>query len=201
MDDGQSLIEPPVEPRLIDAAEFQRMVEAGVFAEEERKIELDSGGIVMAPMDGGAHLNVGMRLMKLWVPRIAASPALSERLNLYVPSAIRVSDRIVRAPDAMLAPPHTVGVKRWPTAKEAPLAIEFSDTTLTYDDGRKRAQYAAGGLAELWIVRIEHADVRVCRGPGEDGSWAESALHAGDAVIAPLAAHELALPAHALFAD
>ena len=198
MDDG-ALIEPPVAPRLIDADEFQRMVEAGVFADEERKIELDEGGIVVAPMDGGQHLNVGERLSVLWYPVFAANADLRARLRLFIPGAIRVSERIQRAPVAMLAPPLTVGVKRWPTAQEALLAVEFSDTTLKYDDGRKRAQYARGGLQELWIVRVARGDVRVCRGPKPDGTWEEAGLHGGDAIIAPLAAPELALRAAALF--
>jgi Uma2 family endonuclease len=198
MDDG-ALIEPPVAPRLIDADEFQRMVEAGVFAEEERKIELDEGGIVVAPMDGGAHLNVGARLGMLWYPILAADPTLRARLNLFIPGAIRVSDRTQRAPDAMLAPPHTVGDKRWPTAAEALLGVEFSDTILNYDDGRKRAQYARGGLQELWIVRVAKGDVRVCRGPKAQGTWEEAGLHTGDAIIAPLAAPELAIPVRSLF--
>jgi hypothetical protein len=199
MDDGALLIDPPVQPRAIDADEFQRMVEAGVFADDGRKIELDDGGIVVAPMDGGPHLNVGMRLGMLWQPRIAADPILASRMLLYIPGAIRVTSRIVRAPDAMLAPPHTVGKSRWPTAKEALLAIEFSDTTLKYDDGRKKSGYAMGGLLELWIVRVEEQDVRVCRGPHKDGAWDEADLHGGDATIAPLCAPMLAIRVSDLF--
>jgi Uma2 family endonuclease len=201
MADGQLLLDPPVEPRLIDADEFLRMVEAGVFAEDERKIELDDGRIVVAPMDGGPHLNVGMRLAMIWTPRIAADPDLKSRLRLYVPGAIWIAEQVVRAPDAMLAPPGTVGKSRWPKAREALLAVEFSDTTLKYDDGKKRQDYARGGLAELWIVRVEHQDVRVCRGPRADGGWDEADLHVGDALIAPLAAPALALRVRDLFAD
>ncbi len=200
MDDGQLLIDPPVKPRLIDADEFLRMIEAGVFAEEERKIELDEGRIVVAPMDGPAHSSVGERLMMLWTPKLAADSALSARLRLYIPGGLHLTKRSARAPDAILAPPGIVEAGRWPQASEALLAVEFSDTTLKYDDGRKRAQYASAGLAELWIVRVAKGDVRVCRGPRRDGSWAEAELHAGAASIAPLAAPALALSVEELFA-
>jgi|CXWL01.1.fsa_nt_gi Uma2 family endonuclease len=201
MDDGHLLIDPPVEPRLIDADEFQIMVESGVFADEERKIELDDGRIVVAPMDGPAHLSVGERLGAIWFPKWAADRELQSRLKLYIPGGVRVSDRISRAPDAMLAPPGVVESGRLPTASEALLAVEFSDTTLKYDDGKKRADYARGGLAELWIVRVEHGDVRICRGARKDGSWDEANLHAGDALIAPLAAPALALRVSELFTE
>jgi hypothetical protein len=56
MADGALLAEPPVYERLLSADEFQRMIEAGVFAEEDRKIELDEGRIAVAPMDGGPHI-------------------------------------------------------------------------------------------------------------------------------------------------
>ena len=201
MADGQLLLDPPVEPRLIDADEFLLMVEAGVFADEERKIELDDGRIVVAPMDGPAHLSVGERLGAIWYPKWAADSALQARLKLYIPGGVRLGKRMARAPDAMLAPPGIVEKGRWPTAREALLAVEFSDTTLKYDDGKKRQDYARGGLAELWIVRVEHQDVRVCRGPRDDGSWDEADLHAGDAIITPLAAPALALRVRDLFAD
>jgi Uma2 family endonuclease len=200
MADGQLLLDPPVEPRLIDADEFLHMVEAGVFAEEERKIELDDGRIVVAPMDGPAHLSVGGRLVMLWAPKIAADPTLASRLRLYVPGGIRVTKYVSRAPDAMLAPPGIIEGGRWPSSLEALLAVEFSDTTLRYDDGKKRRDYARGGLGELWIVRVEHQDVRVCRGPREDGGWDEADLHASDQRIAPLAAPALALRVSDLFA-
>lgn len=191
----------PLAERLLDAEEFQRIIEAGVFAEEDRKLELDEGRIVVAPVDGGPHLNIGKRFGRLWYPRIVADPALGSRLDLFIPGAVRVTNGVVRAPDAMLAPPGTVGKQRWPSAKEVLLAIEFSDTTLRYDDGKKRSDYALGGVQEVWIVRVEQEDVRVCRGPQADGSWREAELHSGDAVLQPLAALELAIRARELFED
>ena len=201
MDDGVLTLPDPVAERPFSSLEFQEMVEAGVFADEAGKVELDAGRVIVAPMDGGPHLNVGHRLILHWGPKIAAETALKQAMRLYIPGAIRVLEGVTSAPDAMLAPPETVGKKRWPSAQEALLAVEFSDTTLAYDDGRKRENYARGGLRELWIVRIAEGDVRVCRGPQPDGGWAESGLHRGEDVIAPLAAPQLALPVLALFED
>jgi Uma2 family endonuclease len=191
----------PVAERLFSSEEFEKMIHAGVFAAEEGKIELDGGKIIVSPMDGGPHLNVGARLGRLWWPLLAANKGLGQRVRLFIPGAIRLAEGAMSAPDAMLAPPHTVGKRRWPSAAEALLAIEFSDTTLAYDDGRKRANYARAGLAELWVVRINQRDVRVCRGPRPDGTWAEEGAVAGAARIAPLAAPELAIAVDDLLED
>jgi Uma2 family endonuclease len=190
---------PPIELRRFSNEEFEEMVEAGVFAREEGKVELAEGRVIVAPVDGGPHLNVGQRLTLNWTPKLAANEDLKRRMRLFVPGTIRVREGAIRAPDAMLAPPETVGKRRWPTAAEVLLALEFSDTTLAYDDGPKRADYAMGGLRELWVVRVAEEDIRVCRGPRADGGWDEAALWSGDQVIAPLAAPELAIPVRALF--
>lgn len=201
MDDGSLTLPAPVAVRPFTSLEFQDMVEAGVFAEAEGKVELDGGSVIVSPMDGGPHLNVGQRIGGLWWPVIKADPILYQAMRLFIPGAIRVTEGVTSAPDAMLAPPQTVGKGRWPTAQEAFLAIEFSDTTLAYDDGRKKANYAKGGLAELWIVRINEEDVRVCRGPQPDGSWAQAELLRGEAMLTPLAAPALGIRVQALFED
>lgn len=182
-----------------DVDTLRKALEAGLFAEEDGKLELDGGLVIVAPMDGGAHMNVGMRLMKLWVPRLADDAALNARMDLFIPGGIHRGLRAARAPDAMLVKPGSVQTGRWETPTDVFLAIEFSDTTLSYDDGAKRADYAKGGVAEVRIVRIREGDVRVCRGPQAEGTWSEEALHAADEVIAPLAAPELAIPVKALF--
>jgi Uma2 family endonuclease len=201
MDDGALTLPAPVAERRFTSLEFQEMVEAGVFAETEGKVELDAGRVIVSPMDGGPHLNVGQRLIVAWGPLFGADANLKRRMRLFIPGAIRVLEGVTCAPDAMLAPLETVGPKRWPTALEAFLAVEFSDTTIAYEDGRKKSNYAKGGLQELWIVRVAQGDVRVCRGPQADGGWAEAALVSGETVIAPLAAPSLAIPVRALFAD
>jgi Uma2 family endonuclease len=201
MDDGALHLPEPLTQRRFTSLEFQTLVEAGFFAGPDERVELVEGRLIVAPMDGGAHLNVGARIGKLWWPKLAGDPSLLNRMRLFVPGSMRVLENVASAPDAMLAPPHTVGEKRWPAATEAFLAIEISDTTLAFDEGVKKQNYAKGGLQELWIVRIPTQDVRICRGPRDDGSWASETIHRGADTIAPLAAPELAIAAHALFED
>lgn len=191
--------EPARTPLSIDG--FAAALEAGAFAHLENRVELARGEVIAMPMDGARHISGASRLMMACVPKIAADPALAARLALYTPGSIRLTPTgSARAPDALLCP---AGIyereNRWPEAAECYLAVEFSDTPLRYDEAEKRPNYAAAGLPELWIARLPHQDVRVCREPKADGSWGSEVLVKGEDRLAPLAAPELAIPAQALF--
>jgi Uma2 family endonuclease len=186
--------------RRFSIREFAVMVEAGVFARDEGRVELAGGHIIMAPSEGPRHVSVGARLNRIWTPVLVASPALSARIGYYPSSTVILPGTgSVRAPDGLLCPLGIFEGGRWPHAVECHLAIECADTSLAYDEGTKREDYAQAGLPELWIVRIPHRDVRVCRGPQPDGSWRSADLFAADARIAPLAAPELEIKVGALF--
>ena len=199
MDGNTGVIEPPLEEKRFTAEDFLAMVEAGVFATTEGKVELADGRVVVAPVDGARHISVAHRLNMLWTPRLAAAVDLRARAAFYAPGTVRLHSGSVREPDGLLCPPGIFESGRWPDAGEVFLCVEHSDTTLANDDGPKRGDYARSGLRELWIVRIERQDVRVCRDPKPDGSWATADLHPLDAVIAPLAAPELMLRVRELF--
>lgn len=178
------------------------MVAAGAFAPESR-VELDRGRLIDMALDGARHISAGKRLAKLWYPVLVANPDLNARVELYTPGSVRLTPTgSARAPDALLCPPGFYEREgRWPEARECHLAVEFADSTLRYFEGTKRPDYAAAGLPELWIVRLDHEDVRVCRGPREDGSWTSEVLLRGADALAPEAAPALAITPTALFAD
>lgn len=195
---AEEALPPPIKEMRFTVDQFIEMVEAGAFAGIEGKVELAGGKVIVAPIDGGRHVEVGARLMMLWAPRIAADPGLAARVRFYSPGTVRLQ-RSLRGPDGLLCPPGLFGRRRYPDAAQCYVAIEYSDTTILYDDGDKRADYARAGLPELWIVRLEQEEVRVCRRPRPDGTWAEADIHAGDAMVAPLAAPELAVRVRDLF--
>lgn len=192
------LAAPARVPLSIEA--FEAALHAGAFAHMENRVELARGEVVAMPMDGARHISGAHKLMMAWAPKLALDARLAERVALYLPGSIRLTSNTARAPDALLCPPGIYEREgRWPEARECLLAVEFSDTTLRYDEGEKRPEYAAAGLPELWIVRLAHGDVRVCREPREDGGWGVETLIRGDGLLSPLAAPELAIPANALF--
>lgn len=204
-DDARPLPPAPMEPSRapLSIDGFAAALDAGAFMHLENRVELARGEVIAMPMDGARHISGSHKLMMAWAPRLAADPVLAGRLALYTPGSIRLTPTgSARAPDALLCPP---GIyereQRWPEAKECLLAIEFADTTLRYDEAEKRPDYAAAGLPELWIVRLPHQDVRVCREPREDGSWAVETLLKGEDTLSPLAAPELAIPVRVLFSE
>ena len=73
----------------------------------------------------------------------------------------------------------------------AALVVEVSDTTLRYDTTDKLALYAAGAIAEYWVVDVNGRQLHVFRDPASAGGAAGYATHQvlGPAdAVSPLAA-------------
>lgn len=64
-------------------------------------------------------------------------------------------------------------LRQHPTASDALLVIEVSDSTLEQDRTTKRDDYAAAGIPEYWIVNINQRQIEVFRDP-QDGRWQET---------------------------
>jgi Uma2 family endonuclease len=79
---------------------------------------------------------------------------------------------------------------RHPTT--AALVVEVSDTTLTLDLTTKAELYAAAGIADYWVVDLEHRQLLVFRDPAPvaaGGAAYRTHLTLGpDATVSPLAA-------------
>ena len=59
---------------------------------------------------------------------------------------------------------------RIPDASDAVLLVEVAaETTLTRDQGEKKAAYARGGIPVYWIVNLADRQVELYTGPGSDG--------------------------------
>ena len=56
--------------------------------------------------------------------------------------------------------------------------MEVSDTTLEFDRGEAAAY--GGGVAEVWIVDLNHAAIEVYREPHFTGYGSKTVLRAGD---------------------
>ena len=79
-----------------------------------------------------------------------------------------------------------------PTA--AALAVEISDTTLSFDLGEKASLYAAGGIADYWVVDLNNRQLIVHRSPVRDPAqlhgwgYADVQTFTPGTTVAPLAA-------------
>ena len=65
------------------------------------------------------------------------------------------------------------------------LVVEISDTTLAFDQGEKASLYAAGGIADYWIVDLNNRRVEVRRNPIADPSQAYGWTYADVKVLTP----------------
>ena len=139
-------------------AEYERMIEAGVFHPEERA-ELIGGEIVTMTPQGSAHATA----VSLTQDALRAAFGLGHNVRAQLPLALDPDSE--PEPDVAVVPGSPRDYRQaHPTT--ALLVVEVSDTTLSVDRARKGSLYARSGIAEYWIVNLVDAVLEVYREPG-----------------------------------
>ncbi len=148
------------------------LFDAGLL-DDECRYELVDG--VLVEMMGPAsprHAAVVAWLTRHFV--IAAGDKFAVRIQDYMLSA----DGGFRSPDLIVIEP---GVRdRLPDT--ASIVIEVAQTSRSRDVG-KAAVYAAGGVAEYWIVDIDRDEVLVHRKPSENAYASVERFTPGDTIV------------------
>jgi Uma2 family endonuclease len=153
MHDATTVLEPT--PRPITAAEFEQMVEAGIYGPGDH-LELLDGQLIAMPPQGKPHALSVERLNELLVVAFAGRARVRPQLPLRL-------DRLsVPEPDFLISPR---GHGEHPQADEVLLAIEVSESSLRYDRGQKLRAYARNGVPEYWIVDLLARRVQVSTDP------------------------------------
>jgi Uma2 family endonuclease len=150
--------------RRFTVAEYERMVEAGVFRSDDR-VELIEGEIIeMTPL-GNPHASVVDRLTTLMVRLVG------DRAIVRVQGPVRFVGLHSRPqPDlVLLAPRADYYAGGAPGTREIFLLIEAMDTSVAYDRRRKTPLYARARVPEVWLVDIPAGVVEVHNNPGERG--------------------------------
>jgi Uma2 family endonuclease len=83
--------------------------------------------------------------------------------------SLDLSPHGVPSPDLAVIPGSHRGAGRT-IVKSALLVVEVSDTTLAYDRYHKAPLYAAGGIADYWIVNLVQGQLEVYRDPVADST-------------------------------
>ena len=173
--------------RRFSVDEFERMVDARVFAPDDR-LELIEGEILEMTPIGDPHASVVDRLTAFLVTRLAG------RAIVRVQGPVRF--RALRSrpqPDlALLEPRPDYYASGAPGAGEIFLLVEVMDTSVEYDRRRKAPLYARAGVSEVWLVDIPAGAVEVHREPGAAGYRDVRTLRRGE-TLAPLAFPDLTL--------
>jgi Uma2 family endonuclease len=144
----------PRELRRFTVAEYHKLIEQGIFAEDEN-FELLNGLLVKKmsrnpPHDSTLDVLEGLLLSRLpahWFPRMQRGITL--RTSEPEPDVA-----IVRGPRTRYRNSH-------PVPSDIALVIEVSDTSLDFDRNDKLRLYAVAGIAQYWIVNIPDRQIEV----------------------------------------
>lgn len=167
-------------------AEYDRMVEAGVFPPGER-LELIDGEVVTMTPQGSAHASA------VSLAEDALRAAFGAGYDVRVRMPLVLDPTSEPEPDVVVVPGGPRDYRdAHPTS--ALLVVEVADTTLPYDREQKRSLYARGAIREYWILNLVDRQVEVYREPmaehGTPYGWGYRTARTHDAGerIIPLAA-------------
>jgi Uma2 family endonuclease len=153
--DAQELIHP------LTVEDYHRMIEAGIFDEDDRVELLDGALIEMSP-EGPPHAEVIARLAR-WLIEGTDGDEWAVRVG----SPVTLPPISEPQPDFAVVPRADSNFRSHPG--EAQLVVEVAMTSLRKDRVRKARIYAEAGLPRYWIVDLVHGNVIVHGSPAPDG--------------------------------
>lgn len=140
-------------------AEYMRMVEAGILAEDER-VELIEGQVLTrTPANPGHNHSITRANMAL-------TEAYRSTHAVRVQMAIDAGDRSLPEPDLALVAHDHLHPDRHPSRVD--LVIEVGDSSLRYDRLEKGSLYAKAGIPEFWLINLRSGELEVYTQPGPD---------------------------------
>jgi Uma2 family endonuclease len=160
----------------LDAAEFDAMIESGVFG--DRRVFLWGGRIFEKMAKTKANAVIAFRIAKL------ATAVLPGGWDVWHENPIQLDRRNVPLPDlAVIRGPDSQYLDRRPQPNDVGILIEVPVTSLAKDLGPQAAKYARSGVACYWVVDARHRRVVEHRDPQPDGTYATVREHGpGDEV-------------------
>jgi Uma2 family endonuclease len=176
-------------PRLWTKAEYYRLGELGFFANQ--RAELIGGEIVVLSPQKWPHGSTADRATE--VLRNALGSGFWVRMQLPLDLGLVIEPE----PDVSVVRGRREDYTAHPTT--AVLVVEVSDTTLVYDQTVKTSLYAAGGMADYWIINLVQLQLEVYRQPIPDPTephgyrYADVAIYSRGQTISPLAAPSLVI--------
>ena len=169
-------MEATVKPHAITVAEFDRMVEAGVYGPKDR-IELIDGQLIDVPPQGPPHFGTLTRFQH----RLSAAFGTRAQVRGQGPLPVGIDSQ----------PEPDIALVRWnerfygdahPSADETYAVVQIAFTSLQFDRDVKRRIYGAGRVPEYWIVDLEAQAIEVYRGPHDLGYGSLTVFKRGQSV-------------------
>ena len=166
------------EPRRFSVADVEAMVRAGILDEEER-VELIEGEIVLMSPKGSRHIMVHQALVEHW---IRVSPM---DCSVVFEGGHKFSKEDYLEPDIAIYALRD-GADGL-TLAGLLLLVEVADSSLRFDVGRKAKRYAQFGVPEYWAVDAVKMITRVFRAAAKEGYREERDYEASE-VLTPVVA-------------
>jgi Uma2 family endonuclease len=168
-----------IQRRLFTVGEYERMVETGILARDDR-VELVDGEIVEMSPIGSAHAACVDRLNAL------LHTHFGDRGIVRVQGPIRLDVYSEPQPDlAILNLRPDFYASAHPTAADIQLVVEVADSSLMFDRQRKLPLYARAGIPEAWIVDLLSERVEIFTRPAAAGYSMSSVASRGQQLHAP----------------
>lgn len=166
--------------KLFTVSEYDQMIAAGIFEEDDR-VELVGGEIVeMSPISVRHALCVNKLSQQL-------IRNLGREVMVSVQNPIQLDELSEPEPDIVIVQlQENVYTTSHPYPKNILLLIEVAETSLAYDLNVKLPRYAAAMIAETWIVDLNKDEVKVYRQPTVDG-YGETAVYHPNDTLSPTA--------------
>lgn len=155
--------EPPLPAgrlRRLTAAEYMRMVDAGVFGAHER-LELLDGVLCKMSPQSVPHARIIQVLGRLLFRQ------LSEQHDLRVQLPLQLGELSVPEPDLAVVE-RKEAERRDSHPRHALLVVEVARESLREDRTTKGALYARHGIPEFWLVDVDRERVEVYRAPDSE---------------------------------
>jgi Uma2 family endonuclease len=172
-------------------SDYHRMGDAGIFHEDDRVELIDGELFQMAPI-GTRHAAVVTRLNTHF------GALAGGRFLLSPQNPVQIPPHSEPQPDIVLLRPQPEGYfNAAPRPADVLLLIEVADSSLAWDRNIKISMYGRVGVAESWLVDIEHQTVIVFRDPGPEGYRSSVELREG--AVSPCCFSNIAIQLDGLF--
>ncbi len=165
-----------VKPRLITVSEYDRMIEAGIYTENDR-IELLNGEIIELMTKGPKHTSANSKIIRFFIR------LFDEKVIVRGQDPIRLDDFSQPEPDIVLANwDDKEYAENHPTPADILLVMEISDTTLAYDRDDKAKAYSRNGIRQYLLLNLQNETLEDYREPNADGYGAKRTYRKGDSL-------------------
>jgi Uma2 family endonuclease len=146
--------------RPFTTVEYHRLIELGIFAEDDR-LELFEGEIIELSPIGPRHAACVKRLNALLSGQVGTTAIVS------VQDPVQLNDYSEPQPDLVLLKPRAdFYAQRHPSPADVLIAIEVADTSADSDRQVKLPAYARAAITEAWLVDLAGDRVEIYTQPG-----------------------------------